>query len=216
MSKLDKICEALQEKIDSGELTLETANSVLDKAKAKYTSESCGELREADDITLEEAIVGINALLNEAEELCKEPGTTSTSHDAPHLPENTNTGEGVTGSIDANRKASLKKMLNLAINNERNANADAEGEDDKDTTVNADDLTESVNMLKLRVFEAFDNDLITAEEKDLFLDYLDINNYVSESEENEEEDDSDYVESVLDAYLNDTIDTDDALALLAD
>jgi len=187
MSKLNTIFETLQEKINNGEITLETANSVLEKAKAKYTDDTVGELTEADELSLDEVINGINLLLNEAEELHREQGTASTSSDGPDLPEKTNTGEGVTSSIEANDKTSTKKMEDLADDNEENAKADAQGEDGKDTTINADDVTESVNILRLRVYEAADAGIITAEEKEAFLDYLNLKNYVIEKKDDKED-----------------------------
>ena len=196
MSKLNMIFEALQNKIDAGEITVETANQVLDKAKAKYPGEEVGELTEAAPLTLEDAIDGINAILNEAEELHKEQGTATTSSDEPDLPEKTSTGEGVTNAIDANDESSTKKMEDLAKNNDENAKADAQGEEGKDTTVCADDVTESVvnsvNNLKLRVYEAAAAGYISDADKVNFLDLLDLSKYTfekSEDDEDEEEED---------------------------
>ena len=188
MSKLNNIFEVLQNRIDAGEITLETANSVLEKAKAKYEGEEVGVLKEAAPLTLDDALNTINTLLSEAEELHKDQGTETTSKDAPDLPEKTSTGEGVTDKIDANDTTSTKKMEDLADKNDENAKADAQGEEDRDTTVSADPVTESVNSLKLRVYEAADAGYITADEKSLFLEYLNLDNYVLEKDDEEEED----------------------------
>ena len=40
-----------------------------------------------------------------------------------------------------------------------------------------EDVTESVNALRLNVYEAFENNAITEEERDTFLEYLNVENY---------------------------------------
>lgn len=188
MSKLRAIYEALQNKVNDGEITIETATQVLNKAKSKYVDESVGDLKCGG-------------------ECCA--STPSTSKDAPDLPDETRTGEGVTDGIDRNSTSSIGTLLKLAKLNKVHALDDADGEEDKDTTINADDLTESVvktvDAMRLRVYEDATSGVIDEDTKDILLDYLNLDNYTYESDDDYDDtddiDDSDD-ESTLDAIIN--------------
>ena len=215
MSKLDKITAVLTSKVNAGEMTLESASAVLEKAKAKYSSddktvtESTNDNTDETSITLEEAIDGINQLLDEAESCGNCGSAEKTSKDAPKLPEDTKTGEQVTNAIEANNKKSEAEMEKLAKNNDANATADADGEKDKDTTKEADPVHESVNALRLRVYEAARAGQITDDEKETFLEYLNLDNYKTE-----EEDSSVDRKTILEAFKDGVLTEEEAIEML--
>ena len=132
MRELKDVISNISSLVESGSIPEDDAKAIIERATEEaYNTESS----EDDNITIADAVSGINDFL---EEKCKCKCKKSEKDDDKE---------------------------------------DDKDEDDKDDEEDDDDVEEAVNALKLRVYEAFDNGVITEDEKASCLEYLDLTNY---------------------------------------
>lgn len=175
----EKVADRLQEKIDAGELTLEQAQAINDRAYEQYMAEAATEAETEDDLTLEEVMSGIDDYL--IEKACKVCDGSSVigadaKSDAKSMPEKQVAKTPISADeSNANPDKGLgSKTLSPDI-----AKLISVGDSQKEDVM---DVVESVNALRLRVFDAYETGLITAEEKAAMLDDLNLDNYVEVDE----------------------------------
>lgn len=167
----ERLSERLQEKIDNGELTFEQANQINDLAYARYVAENAVD-DQGDGVSLESVMAEIDAFLENAGccKVCKGEHVVGAGSKSDTKVNNTtpvakNAIEAHSSNATPDKGLGSKTLSPDILKNIELGDSQKEH------------IQESVNAMRLRVYDAFEAGLISEEDKENMLYDLDLNNY---------------------------------------
>lgn len=161
MAKIDVIKETLESRVASGELDYEDAEQVYEAALVKYG------YVDPEEVTYENTMRDIRSYL-ESEGLCRR------AKRLDEVPER-HSSENYPRDLD-NNDAYARRMLGRYTDEiDDDYDMDDGIEDANESAV--DEIMDELDDLRLAAYESAECGIIDEDERDLMLDYLDIDNY---------------------------------------